>query len=169
MNITRQILVIAAFASVTYAQDLDFTKRSVTDPLLKISTSTTLLPAKDDRMLGGIRDEKHVPPVYRRLWSHQDVIMLEPFSREKPAEMDFSAITKTNKGTLRIGARNDPRGDFVLEILKNGILFKKETVGSNKWVRVSVPFDNEEVILKDVANGWMCEFAFIEYSFSKEQ
>jgi hypothetical protein len=169
MNIARQLVIIASFTSLIYADDLDFTKRSLTDPLLKITTSTTLLPEKDDKWLGGVRDEKHVPPVYRRLWSQQDVIMLEPFSREKPAEIDFSAVTKANKGILRISARNDPRGDFILEIIKNGTSFKKETVGADKWERVTVPFDHEEVILKNIANGWSFEFAFIDYSFSKSQ
>jgi len=169
MNIIRQILIIAAISSLVKAQDIDFTKRTVTDPLLKITTSSALLPAKDDKWLGATRDEKHVPPVYRRLWSQQDVIMLEPFSREKPAEIDFSAVTKSNKGVLRIGARNDPRGDFTLEILKNGQSFKKEEIGSNKWNRFTIPFDHEEVLLKGIANGWSFEFAFIDYSFGKSQ
>ena len=169
MNITRTILAIVAFASLLHAEEMDFTKRSITDPLLIITTSSTLLPAQDDKWLGGLRDEKHNPPVYRRLWNQQDVIMLEPFSREKPAEIDFSAITKANKGILRIGARNDPRGDFVLEVIKRGTSFKKETIGGNKWVKLTVPFDHEEVILKDIANGWSFEFAFVDYSFVKAQ
>ena len=51
MNITIQALIIATFTSVIYAEDSDFTIRSVTDPLLKITTSSTLLPEKDDKWL----------------------------------------------------------------------------------------------------------------------
>lgn len=149
------------------AQEIDFTKRTVTDPLLKISTSTSLLPEKDDKALQAIRDEKHVPPVYRRLWGQGDVIMLEPFSREKPAEIDFSAITKNHKGSLRVSVRNHPGGDFVMEILKGGVSFKKETIGSNKWERFTIPFDHEEVVLRSLANGWSYEFSFVDYTFSK--
>ncbi len=152
---------------VAQAQEADFTKRSVTDPLLKISSGTTLLPEKDDQWMGAKRDENHVPPVYRRLWNQVDVIMLEPFSREKPAEIDFSAITKNNKGVLRLQARNHPGGDFVLEIYKGDVLFKKESVGMNKWERFSVPFDHENIVVKNVANGWSFEFAFIDYSFAR--
>ena len=161
------LLVLMIGAPVAKALDLDLTKRDVTDPLLKISTSTSLLPEKDDKFLGGKRDDKHVPPVYARLWSKQDVLMIEPFSREKPAEIDFSAITKTGKGILKISARNHPSGDFVLELFKNGQSFKKETIGSNKWERFTIPFDHEEIVLKDFANGWYCEFGFIDYSISK--
>jgi hypothetical protein len=169
MKFMRLILLatVAAAPSFSFAEEIDYTKRTVTDPLLKISSSTTLLPEKDDKGLGAARDEKHVPPVYRRIWSHQDVIMLEPFSREKPAHIDFSAITKNGKGVLRIEARNHPGGDFVLELFKAGQSFKKETIGSNKWERFTVPFDHEEITLKNIANGWNCEFAFIDYSIGK--
>lgn len=145
----------------------DFTKRSITDPLLKITTSVSLLREIDDKQLRAVRDENHVPPVYRRLWNRHDVIMLHPLSPQKPAEIDFSAVTKSNKGTLWISARNHPSGDYILEILKNGTSFIKKTIGEDKWIKVSVPFDHEEIILKDIANGWHCEFAFIDYSFSK--
>ena len=163
------LLLYATIAAASSAEPppIDITKREVTDPLLKISTSTSLLPAKDDRGLKATRDEKHIPPVYRHIFGQQDVIMLEPFSREKPAEISFAAITKGAKGVLRISARNHPAGDFVLEVFKAGTSFKKETVGANKWERISIPFDHEEIVVKNIANGWSCEFAFIDYSISK--
>ncbi len=150
------------------AQDVDFTKRSITDPMLVISSGSTLLPQMDDKVIGGVRDESHVPPVYKRLWNESDVIMLEPFSREKPAQIDFSAITSNNKGVLRLKVRNDPRGDFQLEILKGGQTFKKETIGSGRWERYQIPFDHESVVVLDHANNWSFEFGFFDYSFSKQ-
>lgn len=167
-TITSAILVAVAITLNIHAEEIDFTKRSITDPMLIISSSSSLLPEKDDSYLGATRDDKHVPPVYRYLWHQQDVIMLEPFSREKPAQIDFSAITKNNKGTLRLKARNDPRGDFEIQIFKNGELFKKETIGANKWERFTIPFDHEEVIVKNNANGWSFEFGYFDYSFSKQ-
>lgn len=157
-------IVICATAWDVRAQDIDITKREVTDPLLKITTSTQLLPEKDDKGLSAKRNEKSTPPMYSRIFGQQNVIMLEPFSREKPAQIDFSGITSNHKGTLRIGARNHPSGDFQIEILKGGVTLKKESVGNNKWERYTIPFDHEAVVLKNFANGWNCEFAFIDYS-----
>lgn len=150
------------------AEEVDFTDRTVTDPLLKISTMTSLLPESDDKRLGAKRDEKRNPPIYRRIFSRSDVFMLEPFSQKKPAQIDFSEITKNHAGELRISARNHPSGDFVLEIYKNGEPVEKQTIGSNKWEKFSINFDHEPVVIKNVANGWHCEFAFIDYSFAKK-
>ena len=161
-------LLFLSFTALSLADEPDYTKREVTDPLLKISSTTRFLPAvKDDQQLGATRDDKHVPPVYKRLWSKQDVIMTEPLTKEKPAEIDFSAITKNSKGILRISARNHPSGDFLLEILKGGTSFKKETIDDNKWEKYTIPFDHEDVVLKNFATGWYCEFCFIDYSISK--
>eukprot|EP01031_Cornospumella_fuschlensis_P040311 gene40311-49121_t len=149
----RPLACFALFLLVTgaaSAQEPDITKREITDPQLKISSATSLLPEKDDKMLGGTRDEKHVPQVYKILWGKRDVIMLEPFSREKPGVLDFSAITKNSKGTLRLSARNHPNGDFLLEILKKGEAFKSESVGGSKWERYTIPFDHEEVVVRTV-------------------
>lgn len=165
--IAALVMTVVASGYAVDPQPMDITKREVTDPLLKISTSTSLLPKNDDRGLNATRDDKHTPPVYRRIFGQQDVIMLEPFNREKPAQIDFSAITKEGKGVLRIEARNHPNGDFVLEILKAGTSFKKETIGANKWERYTIPFDHEEIVVKNFANGWNCEFAFIDYSIAK--
>ncbi len=168
MNLISYILLAAiVFVSSARAQDADFTKRVLTDPLLKVTTRTIFLPGKEDSSMRAARDDKHVPPVYRHIWGQNDVIMLEAFSLQKAAEIVFSAITKDNKGILRIGARNHPAGDFMLEILKNGQSIKKELVASSKWERYTVPFDHEEVVLKAIANNWNFEFAFIDYSFTK--
>ena len=166
-SLAAALTLLMTFLAASQAQEIDFTKRQVTDPLLKISTSTQLLPASDDKGLDAKRDEDHVPPVYKYLWNRQDVIMLEPLSKTKPAEIDFSAITATNKGVLRITARNHPAGDFVLEIYKGGQLFKKETIGGDKWERFQIPFDKENVVVKCAANGWNFEFAFIDYAFGR--
>jgi hypothetical protein len=155
-------------ASALRAEDEDFTKREVTDPKLVITTQSTLLPEKDDKWMDAVRDENHVPPVYKRLWSATDVIMIEPLSKDKPAKIDFSAITSNNKGVLRLKVRNDPRGDFKLEILKGGQTFKKETIGSGKWERFQIPFDHESVVVLDHANNWSFEFGFFDYSFAKQ-
>ena len=169
----KNVLVpVIAFSAILlpslYSAEADFTDRKVTDPLLKVSSLSSLLPEKDSQWLGGVRDEKHVPPVYKRLWNERDVIMLEPLSRERPAQIDFSAVTESNKGVLRLKVRNDPRGDFELEILKNGQTFKKETIGSGKWERYTIPFDHEPVIVKNRANGWSFEFGYFDYTFAKQ-
>lgn len=159
--------VLAEDANPAKVEGIDFTKRAVTDPLLKISTGAQFMPPNTDASLGAKRDHSHNPPVYKRLWSQTDVIMLEPFSREKPAQIDFSEITKNQKGILRLGVRNHPDGDFQLQIFKGGQLFKEEIIHSSRWERYQIPFDHEEVLIKNVANNWFCEFAFVDYSFSK--
>ncbi len=154
-------------ASALHAAEPDITSRKVTDPLLQISSRTKLLPEKDDQSFRATRDEAHVPPVYRTLWNERNVILLEPFSEQKPAQIDFSAITKNNKGVLRLRARNHPQGDFELEILKDGQSFKKETVGANQWKRYTIPFDHESVVILNRANGWHFEFGFYAYTISQ--
>ncbi len=151
----------------TSAIAADFTKRSVTDPMLKISTSSTLLPEKDDPSLGARRDEDAKPPMYRRIFGRANILMLEPFSREKPAEIDFSAITSSTKGTLRIAARNHPAGDFQIQIFKGGQLFAEKSTGRNQWQNFTIPFDHEPVVVKNMANGWHYEHGFIDYSFAR--
>ena len=54
-----------------------------------------------------------------------------------------------------------------MEVFKAGKSFKKETVGGNKWEKLTIPFDHEEIIVKNFANGWKYEFGFIDYSIGK--
>lgn len=164
------VLVIIGFANLTIsAEEIDITDRKVTDPLLKITTSQHLLPEREDDDFEAKRDETSKPPKYSRLLGKRDVIMLHPFNEEKAAEIDFSEITSKAKGKLRIVARNHPGGDFKIEILVGGKVLIAESVGKNDWERFTVPFDREAVVLRNVANGWQCEHAFLEYSISKEQ
>jgi len=162
------VLILGLGLSQVSAEELDITDRKVTDPLLRITTADQLLPEREDKGFEAKRDEKSNPPLYTRWMGKRDVIMLHPFGEKRPAEMDFSAITSNAKGKLRLAIRNHPAGDFKLEILVNGTMVVEESVGKDNWERFTVPFDHETVVLRDVANDWQCEHAFIEYSIIKE-
>ncbi len=160
-------VAISATCPALHAADLpNFTSRVVTDPLLKIQTSTKLLPEKDDNSIGGRRDESHKPPLYKKALGKFDVFMLEPFSRTKGAEVDFSPVTSNSKGKLTIYIRNHPYGDFDLEIMKADQKVAEQSVGKNRWESFVIPYDHQPVILKAKANGWAYEFAFLNYAFS---
>jgi hypothetical protein len=61
------LLAALAIGPIIHAADLpNFTSRAVTDPLLKIQTSTGLLPEKDDGSINARRDESHKPPIYKK-------------------------------------------------------------------------------------------------------
>lgn len=144
--------------------EIDITARAVTDPLLKIETSETLLPKHDKLMVKMRIDEDHKPPLYKTLLQKTDVFLVHPISKTRPAVVDFSAITTQGKGVLRLAARNHPSGDCILEISKSGEEVEKKTLDAPRWTTFQIPFDHEPVVVRTLATGWAWEYSFLTYS-----
>jgi len=147
---------------------LDITKREVTDPLLKIRTSTTMFAENDQffKIPGKpVADRTSKPPVFNHLWGKEKVILLNPMTKEHGAEIDFSAITGSNTGKLSMEIHRHPLGDAELEVYQGNIRIKKWSLKiSPSWHHIEVNFKNEPVRLVLNANGWYYEFAFVTYT-----
>jgi hypothetical protein len=147
--------------------EFDISDRKQTDSLLGIASLRSFLSEQDDRALGAVRGESVAPPLYKRIWNERDVIFLEPFSENQAATIDFSEITRAHRGVLRLRVRNYPHGDFRLEILKNGMTWKNQTIDAKRWETFSIPFDNESVVVRHHATGWYFEYGFYGYSITR--
>lgn len=44
---------------------------------------------------------------------------------------------------------------------------ERKTLDAPRWQTFQIPFDHEPVVVKNFANGWMGEYAFLTYSISK--
>ena len=160
-------IVWISMALFAHAQTaIDITRREVTDPLLKIESHVTSFEANDQFFTvahGATVDRSKQPPLFNRLWGKNGVILLEPLGTNKPAQIDFSAITSSNAGKLRFEIHKHPYGDAELEIRKGDKVIKSRKLNSDTWEYMQVDFDKEPVALVLKANGWHYEFGFVRY------
>jgi hypothetical protein len=162
-----------AFTGLVLAQQStnDITKREVTDPLLKIKSLKQSFPEGDPFFKLAsypVVDRSKKPEVFNRLWGKNGVILLEPLGPNKPAEMDFSGITSSRTGHMRLAVHKHPYGESELEVYKGDKCLKKWAMrGSGTWEYIPVDFDHEQVRLVLKANGWSYEFAFVNYVIEK--
>ncbi len=164
----RPLLFLLA-SPCLFAADLeDFTKESVTDPLLKITSAHSLLPKQDDQILGARRDDGHEPPIYKKALGKFNVFLVEPLSEKKPGSIDFSAITTRSSGRLKIYARNHPYGNCNLVITKGSETAEEDELQGKSWQSYSIKYDHEPVVLQIHATGWHYEHGFVTYGFSTQ-
>jgi hypothetical protein len=101
----------------------------------------------------------------KQLWGSSDVFLAHPVGYDKPGSVDFSKITKGNKGTLLLQVRNWPGCDCEIGLVKGGKLTEKQVLDKNKWVLLTVPFDREALLLEVKAyKEYNMDFAFISYT-----
>ncbi|MGB6221844.1 lectin-like protein [Haloferula sp.] len=105
-------------------------------------------------------------PLYKSLWGEENVFCIHPTSGDTPGTVDFSKITGKSKGNLIINMRDDPRGDCRIEVLKGNEIFDSIQLDTDEWKTVSIPFEEDRVVIKVYATGWSCEYAFITYEIS---
>jgi hypothetical protein len=105
-------------------------------------------------------------PVIDSVWGQKDVFAIHPLSHNEPGVVEFDSITSQAKGTLAITIRDHPKGDCIVEVMKDGALVGSPILlDKDDWQTIEVPFDKNAVSLNIRANGWACEHAFLTYEF----
>ncbi len=84
------------------------------------------------------------------------VLRTHPFTRSRPSILDFSAVSKHQRGTLVLHLRNSPKHDCVAVIKRDGATYAKTTVAGDRWGRLEVPFDHQTLLLEGHAGGPEC-------------
>ena len=145
---------------------MDITKRDVTDPLIKVNSRTKMFDQKDPFFKvapDAVADRSSQVPMFKKIWGKDRVYLMEPLDQKTPAEIDFSGLTNTCAGRLRIEVHKHPYGNAELEVKKAGKTVKSRKLNSNTWEYMVVDFNKEPVSLFLKANGWYFEFGFVTY------
>lgn len=175
MNLKKQILTLTVLAvSMLGIAEIDITDRTQTDPLLKIKTLEGPSIDEANKILFEFLDPTNaklqpdrIPVSYKRLWGKKDVIMIHPLTRTKPALMDFSKITASHGGTLKIYIKNHKAGNHQIKIRLGDKTIETETINKGKWISFRVKFDHQPLQLEVYSIGeWNCEQSFISYRIS---
>jgi len=142
-------------------------KRPESDPFIKIESGQSLLPPSDPAFQSTGEHpritEKTGIETYKKLWGKRYVIMLHPYSEKKAAVIDFSKITKSKEGRLRLYIHPHPDGDHRVVIFKENKPVEKVTLREAEWEYFGIEFNNEPIRLEIHANNWHYEHSFVSY------
>lgn len=159
----------AALPTVATVAKITFPSRTELDAKLVFEGKTSAFLKVEDKYAF----ESFVPeienrnsfPVYKDLWGEKQVFVIHPIAKDKPGVLDFSKITKHAKGILTVKARNHPKGNCRIEMVRgDGTIVHTTDVKNKEWITMQVPFNDETITLQVHATGWYCEHAFITYS-----
>lgn len=129
-------------------------KNLSSDTLIKLTPKQRLLELAQVTtrdFTGSVAD--YMGRLDKSYYGKDGAIAIHPPSQATPSSIDFSSYTSSQEGKLTISVRDHALGDCIVEIVKNGETFKTKELADGKWRRITIPFDNENVVVKGMSGG----------------